>query len=135
MDELETMFPGRHFTPDGHMVGSLGEALASYHYGIELAVASAACHDGICDGRQIQIKTTQGNCIALSDPPEHLLVLQLKRDGNFDSVYNGPGERVWALVKDRPPPKNGQYQLSLSKVRELLKGIKKSESLPLIHKS
>lgn len=23
--ELEAMFPGRHFTPDGHMVGSLKE--------------------------------------------------------------------------------------------------------------
>jgi hypothetical protein len=30
------MFPGRHFTPDGHMVGSFGEALAAHHYGIEL---------------------------------------------------------------------------------------------------
>ena len=24
---LEDMFPGRHFTPDGHLVGSLGECL------------------------------------------------------------------------------------------------------------
>ena len=24
--ELEAMFPGRYFTPDGHMVGSIGEA-------------------------------------------------------------------------------------------------------------
>ena len=29
VDELERMFPGRYFTPDGHMVGSLGEALAA----------------------------------------------------------------------------------------------------------
>jgi hypothetical protein len=28
VDQLELMFPGRLFTPDGHMVGSLGEALA-----------------------------------------------------------------------------------------------------------
>lgn len=27
VNELESMFPGRHFTPDGHMVGSLGECL------------------------------------------------------------------------------------------------------------
>ena len=26
IDELEQMFPGRHFTPDGHLVGSIGEA-------------------------------------------------------------------------------------------------------------
>lgn len=27
VEDLEEMFPGRHFTPDGHMVGSLGECL------------------------------------------------------------------------------------------------------------
>jgi hypothetical protein len=32
--ELEKMFPGRHFTPDGQMVGSIGEAIAAYHYSI-----------------------------------------------------------------------------------------------------
>jgi hypothetical protein len=37
---LENMFPGRHFTPDGHLIGSIGEALASYYYGVELHRAS-----------------------------------------------------------------------------------------------
>lgn len=23
--ELEDLFPGRHYTPDGHMIGSIGE--------------------------------------------------------------------------------------------------------------
>jgi hypothetical protein len=32
------MFPGGHFTPDGHMVGSIGEAIAAYHYGIDLSL-------------------------------------------------------------------------------------------------
>ncbi|MGL5504982.1 MAG: DUF6998 domain-containing protein, partial [Aeromonas veronii] len=27
VEELEEMFPGRLFTPDGHMVGSIGECL------------------------------------------------------------------------------------------------------------
>jgi hypothetical protein len=34
--ELEAMFPGRHFTPDGHLVGSLGEGLVAHHYNLEL---------------------------------------------------------------------------------------------------
>ncbi len=36
VQELEAMFPGRRFTPDGHMVGSIGGAIASYCYGIKL---------------------------------------------------------------------------------------------------
>src|SRR5580700_8525568 len=33
---LEAMFPGRPFTPDGHMVGSLAECFAEYFYGLKL---------------------------------------------------------------------------------------------------
>jgi hypothetical protein len=39
--ELEKDFPGRHFTLGGHLVGSIGEVMASYYYGIELYTASA----------------------------------------------------------------------------------------------
>ena len=34
VNELETMFPNRHFTPDGHLVGSLGECLVADAYGL-----------------------------------------------------------------------------------------------------
>lgn len=44
-NELENMFPGRHFTPDGHLVGSIGEALAAYYYGLELLTASSRGKD------------------------------------------------------------------------------------------
>ncbi|MCP5233807.1 MAG: hypothetical protein H6948_17335 [Zoogloeaceae bacterium] len=30
--EFERLFPGRNFTPDGHLVGSIGEVVAT-HYG------------------------------------------------------------------------------------------------------
>ena len=70
VDALEAMFPGRHFTPDGHMVGSLGEALAAHHYGIQLSHASSQCHDGVCESRQVQVKATQGNRVAISSEPE-----------------------------------------------------------------
>jgi len=29
VDRLEELFPGRRFTPDGHLVGSIGEVLAA----------------------------------------------------------------------------------------------------------
>lgn len=33
---LEELFTGRHFTLDGHLVGSLAEVVASYIYDLEL---------------------------------------------------------------------------------------------------
>jgi hypothetical protein len=127
--ELEGMFPGRKFTPDGHMIGSLGEALAAHHYGITLHGASFECHDGTCDGKNVQIKATQCDRIAITAEPELLLVLRLQRDGAFTEEYNGPGRRVWSLVSHKRRPKNGQYQVSLVTLRKLMLEIPESERL------
>ena len=127
--ELEAMFPGRKFTPDGHMVGSLGEALAAHNYGITLHGASFKCHDGLCEGRSVQVKATQGNRISMSSEPELLLVLRLHRDGTFTEEYNGPGHRVWSLVSHKPRPKNGQYQVSLASLRRIMEHVPQQERL------
>lgn len=132
VDELEAMFPGRHFTPDGHLVGSLGEALASHHYGVQLFEASAHCHDGACGDLRVQVKATQGDQIALSSEPEHLLVLRLARDGTFTEEFNGPGHLVWALVGHKPRPKNGQYSVRLSKLRKIMDGLPDSDRIKRI---
>ena len=94
--ELEELFPGRHYTPDGHMIGSIGEALAACCYGLTLFEASKETHDAKApDGRMVQIKATQIDRVALSSEPDWLLVLQIHPDGNFSEVYNGPGELAW----------------------------------------
>lgn len=120
---LTAMFPGRHFTPDGHLVGSLGEALAKHYYGIELAPASTQGYDGTRDGKRVEVKTTQGAAVALSSGPEHLLVLKLLPDGSFEEHYNGPGQPVWDLLKERKPTKNGQQQVRLTVLRSLMAGM------------
>ena len=129
VSELEAMFPGRKFTPDGHMVGSLGEAFAAHNYRVTLHDASFECHDGHCDGKNVQIKATQGNRISITALPELLLVLQLHQDGNFTEVYNGAGHRVWSLVSHKPRPKNGQYQVSVPTLRRLMAHVPKDERL------
>ena len=44
---LEAAAPGRSFTPDGHMVGSIGEVLAAARYGLTLTTASTREVDAI----------------------------------------------------------------------------------------
>ncbi|WP_440224824.1 DUF6998 domain-containing protein [Dokdonella sp. MW10] len=129
--ELEAMFPGRKFTPDGHMVGSLGEAYAAHHYGITLHGASFERHDGVRDGKSVQIKATQGVRVSVTAEPEHLLVLRLHRDGSFTEIYNGAGSRVWSLVLNKRRPKNGQYQISAATLKRLMALVPEHEKMKL----
>lgn len=128
-NELERMYPGRHFTPDGHMVGSIGEVIAAEEYGLKLFEASHPVHDARAkDGKLVQIKATQGDRIAISECPEHLVVLKIDRDGGFEEVYNGPGDIAWSLVGKRQ--KTGQCHVSLAKLRAAMAEIPECGRLP-----
>ena len=129
--ELETLFPGRHYTPDGHMIGSIGEALAASYYNLELFTASEETHDAKApDGRLVQIKATQINRVSLSSEPEWLLVLKIHKDGTFSEEYNGPGKLVWEHCGKLQ--KNGQRPISLVKLRDLQATVPQAERLKLM---
>ena len=128
--EFQALFPGRSFTPDGHLVGSIGEVLAAYRYNLLLHTASKAGHDAVArDGRQVEVKATQGSSVALRSEPEHLLVLHLGKDGRATEIYNGPGATVWERCGRMQP--NGQRAISLFRLRELMSSVPSSHRLPL----
>lgn len=129
VQKLESNFPGRHFTPDGHLVGSIGEVLASYHYGLELLPASYEVHDAKTpDGKFVQIKATQGKSIGIRSEPNHLLVLKILLDGTVEEVYNGPGNLAWENASKMQ--KNGQRQISVNKLKALMDSVDKYSQLP-----
>lgn len=70
VNELEDMFPGRHFTPDSHMVGSLGECLVVDAYNLELKTASNKGYDAVTEtGLEVEIKATQSNSVVFRSQP------------------------------------------------------------------
>ena len=119
VDRLELLFPDRTFTPDGHLVGSIGEVIAAQMFGLELLPASTPKHDAKTgDGRGVQIKFTQGpRGVALRAEPDYLLVLYLDRGRSLEVVYNGKGGSAWC--KSGKMQKNGQRQISLKRLREI----------------
>ncbi len=130
--ELGAMFPGRPFTPDGHLVGSLAECFAEYYYGLNLYACSHPGHDAHMDDCNVEIKATQGKSVSLRSGPEKLLVFRLSQDGSFEEIYNGPGAPVWALVESKPKPTNGQYQVSLTQLRTLMRSVSPEQRLPRV---
>lgn len=117
--DLEETFPGRKFTLDGHLVGSIGEVLAAYHYGLELLQASAQRHDATApDCHMVQIKATQGTGhVALRSEPEHLIVLLIcSESGKAQEVNNGPGSLVWEACGRMAS--NGSRPIGLSRLKK-----------------
>jgi hypothetical protein len=131
VDELEFLF-SRPFTPDGHMVGSIGEVIGAYIYDLELLSCSSENHDAKAkDGRNVQIKLTSGTTsVGAYGEPDHLIVLQLLGRRDFVEVYNGPGALAWAIAG--MPQKNGQRPISLQRLRSLQKSIPPESKLPPI---
>jgi len=129
VDELEALFPARRFTPDGHLVGSLGEVWAAFLYGLDLFSGSAPGHDARSqDGRPVQIKATQGKSVALRSEPQHLIVLHLARHGTPTEIYNGPGAGPWRCAGRRQS--NGQRSIGLGKLRQLMETVPEKHRLP-----
>ena len=128
--QLEALFPGRRFTPDGHLVGSIGEVIAAHRYGLDLLPHSAQGHDARSpSGMLVEIKATQGSSVALREQPNHLIVLHLSKLGEALEVYNGPGAPVWAAAGAMQ--RNGQRPVSLSKLRKLMAHTPEALRLPV----
>lgn len=84
VNDLESMFPGRHFTPDGHMVGSIGECLVADAYGLELMSASTKGYDAVTrSGKRIEIKATQLKSVAFRSVPEHAIIIKIMPNGTL----------------------------------------------------
>ena len=110
---------GRSVSPDGHLVGSLGEIYAASVLNLTLETASNAGFDATdSHGQRVEIKTTTRASISLSAEgtlAERLIVVKLiPEDGQASIVYDGPAHKAWDHAGK--PQKNGQRRISLAKL-------------------
>jgi hypothetical protein len=116
--ELSASYPGRRFTPDGHLVGSLGEVIAALEFDLDLHKSSHPGHDARDkQGRDVQIKTTGGTSISMYATCDRLIVLRICSPEWAEVVYDGDGGPVWDAAGK--VQKNGQRTISFSTLRKL----------------
>ena len=119
---------GRPISPDGHLVGSLGEVLAAELLDLKLMRPSNNGYDAIdSDGRKVEIKTTTRRSIRLAASgtlAERLVVIVLNGHGVPSIAYDGACDKVWAAAGK--PQKNGQRSISLSRLDQLAAGSRHS---------
>ena len=118
VERLQARYPYRKFTPDGHLVGSIGEVIAAEALGLKLYPASHPGHDAYDEqGNNIQIKMTAGHSVSMYAVCNRLVVLKIVSPEEAEIVYNGPGEPAWSLAGKIA--KNGQRVIRLNKLRAL----------------
>ena len=115
--ELEALYPGRKFTPDGHLVGSIGEVIAAEALGLTLYPMSKPGHDAFDANGDVQIKLTAGKSIAMYACCVRLVVLRVVSPEEAEIVYDGAGQPAWDAAGAMQ--KNGQRAISLSKLRAI----------------
>ncbi len=118
VDELSSLYPHRKFTPDGHLVGSIGEVVASAALGLTLYPNSHPGHDAYdANGRDVQIKMTAGKSVSLYSICDRLVVLKITSPEWAEIIYDGSGQLAWNIAGKMG--KNGQRPVSLSKLKIL----------------
>jgi hypothetical protein len=115
--ELEIKYPARKFTPDGHLVGSIGEVIAAEALGLTLYGMSHPGHDAYDHNGDVQIKMTAGNRVSMYDQSARLVVLRVISPEEAEIVYDGPGEPVWRATSKGG--KNGQRSISIAKLQAI----------------
>ena len=105
--------------------------MAADAYNLELMSPSNEGYDAITkNGKKVEIKATQSNRVAFRSCPEHAIIIKINKDGTFVECFNGPGHLIWDVFSNKKIPKNGQYQISINRVKKLHKTVPNSERVP-----
>lgn len=141
VEQLETEYAdyNRKFTIDGHLIGSIGEVIVAEAFDLELEKNSTPVIDAHTkDGtdRTVQIKATQIDRVSFSskheneDVPDQVIVISIDKTGNWKVEFNGPGKLIYENLGK--PQKNGQSQISLTKLRRLMADVTDEQQLPML---
>lgn len=128
---LKAAFPQRAFTIDGRLVGDIGEVIAAIEYDLTLDTVQRPRHDArTSEGRDVQIKATFKNQLTIRAVPDFYLGFRLSPDGEFEEIYNGPGQPI----ADRFGHRKGFGELLLSmpvsELRKLSVSIPPEQRIP-----
>ena len=131
-------FPKRPFTPDGRMIGDIGEAIAEIDYQVTVDPKSRKDWDGkregVCEGcREVQIKATQKDSVDLKEPPDSgcLLVFKILRDGSWECCYNGDIGRVWKSLGENKASKSGEKSINVDALKKLNQAVEGCDRIAL----
>lgn len=124
---------GRKFTPDGVLVGTLGEVLAEEQYDLELLPPKTKAFDAKdCRGREVQIRCNQRTTTPIKKGATKgiFLALKLLPNGTIEEIFNGPASVAHKLTVGRKADSAGFVALSHNKLRKLMQLVPTNDRIP-----
>jgi len=131
---LEERYPRRKFTPDGILVGTLGEVLAEEKYDLRLHPPKTKDFDATdYRSRKVQIRCNQRNTTPIKKGATKGLFLALKLlpDGSIEEIFNGPASVAHQLTMGRKADASGFVGLSHKKLRKLMESVPTNKRVAL----
>ncbi|MCX8500765.1 MAG: hypothetical protein ORO03_03585 [Alphaproteobacteria bacterium] len=118
--KLEEKHPGRKFTLDGHLVGSLGEVIAAEHFNLKLCAQSNKGFDAVDnDNNKWEIKLTQGKRVTFYHNCDNLIVLKINPPNYEEAEVIFCGNSSMLEIEKRINQNNRQVTISLNEIKKL----------------
>jgi len=129
--ELSKEFNITNCTPDGHLLGAIGQIAAKIAFGVRFGSQTNEHNCTWSDGDSIldiQVRCTGRGSIALRKEPKYLIALEISEGGNIYLLYNGPGKYVWEMIKHQ---KNNQKYASKIQLRDAQMEVDPNSQIPI----
>jgi hypothetical protein len=131
VEDLKREFPDREFTPDGRMVGDLGEVIAWLEYDLRLDDTRRPGHDATTsDGRRVQIKATFQDQLVFKTVPGHYLGFKLYPNGRHEEIFNGPAQIIHDHYVHRKGIGKKLLSFPVSVLCELSRKVQSADRIP-----
>lgn len=131
-NELGRAFDIHTCTPDGHLLGAIGQIAARIAFDLRLGSESDEHNCTWSDGVRkvnVQVRCSGRGSIALRREPEHLIALEISESGRIRLLFNGPGQQVWNTIKHQ---KQVQKYVSSKALLEAQRNVPVGDRLPIV---
>jgi len=130
-NELGQEYNITNCTPDGHLLGAIGQIAAKIAFGLSFG-SDVEEHNCTWSDRKrcldIQVRCTGRGSIAIRKEPEYLIALEISETGKIYLLYNGPGRYVWERIKHQ---KQRQKYASKNQLKDALLDVNPLSQIPI----
>lgn len=131
---LKKLFPSKEdgFTPDGRLVGDIGEVIAEELFQIKLYKGVKSYYDAFTTYEpklNVQIKATFKESLTFNHTPDYYIGIKLDKEGGYEVVYNGPGKYIKEAYIHRKGIGTRLLSFSVKKIKEISSNIGLNERI------